>query len=284
MATLPARRNNSFQQGVALALLLCAAVAALFVYGLRPFARLGLSYESDAERAAAAMEKARIIYSSSDWVLAEGPGGLLVSPLTPALARRLAGLRVPVVPLRDLPGLLPILFLACVGLAGLYAGRGGDGPATRHRVLLLLVAAAGVEFYLWVWTVAADFDLTTPGLPVRKGAARRGPSDTRIDHWFKSLVVQVPVWLAAMAVLCKLVWDSLGRAFVTMLVAAFYLALAGGVVVMFRSDPYFRLPALSWWPLLFTLSLLLCGVACVRAAHRLAARTQEVTDESGAPV
>ena len=250
---------------VAAILLAVAFGSAVINYAVVPISRHGLSFESDTKQAAQIMAASDEGLSASSWVFGVREGKLVVASLTPALAKELASRGVTVNPMRDLPGILPIILMFGLGAANSIGLRKRLlGENIRNRVLVLIVASAAVEFYLWVWAIAADHDLTTPVI----GPAQIPLRGLGLMTWRKSLLFQVPLWIVSIIVFSKFVMDHLARPVIKLFVGVYFLLLSLGVFVMFRPYPYSEYAILSWWPLLFELAVLLCGVVCVAFIHR----------------
>ncbi|HZS43562.1 MAG TPA: hypothetical protein VFC63_00550, partial [Blastocatellia bacterium] len=148
----------------------------------------------------------------------------------------------------------------------------------RDFILLVLIVSAGTEFYLWLWTVAADLDLTTPHRAVRR-LYQIGNDYTLgndLVFWRDSLLIQIPVWLAAMAILFHYLKSILEKRFSALILGMVYVMLTLGTVLLFRPDPYSSFSILSWWPLLFSFSVVCCGIVSLLALRRFWS-TAEVT-------
>ena len=203
--------------------------------------------------------------AASDWVFVISDGKLMVSDLTPPLARQLAVTNVQIAALRDLPGVSPILLLVCLGIAALIMSHGAGPERLRELILFVLIVTAGTEFYLWLWTVAADHDMSTP-LRYAHEAELRGKG---LLFWRGSLVIQIPIWVAAMAILIRYLNENLEKRFIAGALAANYAILTMGVLLLFRPEPYCRFFILSWWPLLFSVSVVFCGAVSLFALRRI---------------
>jgi len=190
--------------------------------------------------------------------------------LRPGLARRLLELGVEIRSHRDLPGLLPLVgLLLLAGGMATWLYRRPRAPASIFRaVWAVIFSVLAVEFYLWYWTNSAEHN------PLGSHQTTMGmmPVDGFPDllDWQRSMYLQVPVWVCGVLVLRKFLQDYFLADFTRLLVGALFVLLFLGTLLMFRPDPYWHYAALSWWPLVFALSILGCGLLCLEGLRHAA--------------
>src|SRR5579872_608334 len=231
----------------------------LLLYGILPLSRFGFSFDSGSS-AAKTIAASDAIFSTSSWVCGLTNAHLFCSELTPRLARSL-GTNVENEGLRDLPGVLPILF---AGIGGYIlfkrAKRSFSSQSARTLVIISAMACAMTVVYLWIWGFAADHDLSLTVSQFAKPATQ-APG---LLIWSKSLLVQIPLWIAAILALGKILADAWGHKLMALLLVACYGVFLGIEFLVFRPNQYSRYAILSWWPLLFSMALLMMAFGSLR--------------------